>query len=116
VGAKLVTGDKIYCICNAPHEQIIREHAKQGGFPADSIAEVNAIIDPPLRKPKESRCEGSNGLKAAESITINRLFPPVLSPAPNMPPEIRRTTTRPLHLLDWEIQRDVGNGGRSTFV
>ena len=41
-----VTGDKIYCIYNAPNEQMIRDHAIQGGFPANSIAEVKAIIDP----------------------------------------------------------------------
>lgn len=41
-----VTADKIYCIYNAPNEQIIREHAQQGGFPANSIAEVKSIIDP----------------------------------------------------------------------
>jgi hypothetical protein len=41
-----VTGDKIYCIYNAANEQIVREHATQGGFPANSIAEVKAIIDP----------------------------------------------------------------------
>jgi len=41
-----VTGDKIYCIYNAANEQIVREHAKQGGFPANSVAEVKSIIDP----------------------------------------------------------------------
>jgi len=41
-----VTSDKIYCIYNASSEQIIRDHATQGGFPANSIAEVKAIIDP----------------------------------------------------------------------
>jgi hypothetical protein len=41
-----VTGDKIYCIYNAPNEQLVREHAKQGGFPANSVAEVQSIIDP----------------------------------------------------------------------
>ena len=41
-----VTGDKIYCIYNAPNEQIIREHASQGGFPANSISRVTSIIDP----------------------------------------------------------------------
>ena len=41
-----VTGDKIYCIYNAPNEQMIREHATQGGFPATSISEVKTIIDP----------------------------------------------------------------------
>ena len=41
-----VTGDKIYCIYIAPDEATVREHAQQGGFPANSIAEVKAIIDP----------------------------------------------------------------------
>jgi hypothetical protein len=41
-----VTGDKIYCVYIAPNENIIREHAMRGGFPADSIAEVKSVIDP----------------------------------------------------------------------
>lgn len=41
-----VTGDKIYCIYNAPNEEMVREHAKQGGFPANSVSEVTTIIDP----------------------------------------------------------------------
>ena len=41
-----VTGDKVYCIYIAPDEATIREHARLGGFPADSISEVSAIIDP----------------------------------------------------------------------
>jgi len=41
-----VTGDKIYCIYIAPNEAMIREHAKQGGFPANHIAEVKSIIGP----------------------------------------------------------------------
>lgn len=41
-----VTGDKIYCIYNAPSEDLIREHASRGGFPADSIAEVKSVISP----------------------------------------------------------------------
>jgi hypothetical protein len=41
-----VTQDKIYCIYNAPNEQIIREHARQGGFPANRISEVKSVIDP----------------------------------------------------------------------
>jgi hypothetical protein len=41
-----VTQDKIYCIYNAPNEQMIREHASQGGFPANRISEVRSIIDP----------------------------------------------------------------------
>lgn len=41
-----VTGDKIYCVYNAPSEDEIRQHAEKGGFPANSISEVKTIIDP----------------------------------------------------------------------
>jgi hypothetical protein len=41
-----VTDDKIYCIYNAPNEEMVLEHAKQGGFPANSINKVSAVIDP----------------------------------------------------------------------
>ncbi len=41
-----VTGDKIYCVYTAPNEAMVREHARQGGFPANSVAEVKNIIDP----------------------------------------------------------------------
>ena len=41
-----VTADKIYCIYRAPNESMIREHAKQGGFPANKISEVTSIIEP----------------------------------------------------------------------
>ncbi len=41
-----VTGDKIYCVYIAPNEEMVREHAKQGGFPANSVAEVATMIDP----------------------------------------------------------------------
>lgn len=41
-----VTGDKIYCVYIAPNEELVREHARQGGFPANSVAEVKTIIDP----------------------------------------------------------------------
>jgi len=41
-----VTGDKIYCIYNAESEAQIREHARRGGFPANSISRVTAVIDP----------------------------------------------------------------------
>ena len=41
-----VTDDKIYCVYVAPNAEMIREHARQGGFHADSIEEVRAIIDP----------------------------------------------------------------------
>ena len=41
-----VTDDKIYCIYIAPNEEMVREHARQGGFPANSVAQVRAVIDP----------------------------------------------------------------------
>ena len=41
-----VTGDKLYCVYLAPNEAAIREHAKRGGFPANRISAVRALIDP----------------------------------------------------------------------
>jgi Protein of unknown function (DUF4242) len=41
-----VTDNKIYCVYIAPDEATVREHAKQGGFPANSVARVATIIDP----------------------------------------------------------------------
>jgi hypothetical protein len=41
-----VTGDKIYCIYKAENEELIREHAKKGGFPANAITEVSSEISP----------------------------------------------------------------------
>jgi len=41
-----VTDDKIYCIYIAPNKEMVIEHAKQGGFPANSVAEVRTMIDP----------------------------------------------------------------------
>lgn len=43
-----VTGDKIYCVYTAPNAEMIREHAKRGGFPADSVEEVSSILDPSI--------------------------------------------------------------------
>lgn len=41
-----VTDDKIYCVYIAPNEELVREHAKQGGFPANVVAKVHTVIDP----------------------------------------------------------------------
>lgn len=41
-----VTADKIYCIYIAPNSEMVLEHAKQGGFPANSVAEVKTVISP----------------------------------------------------------------------
>lgn len=41
-----VTGDKIYCVYHAANEELVREHARLGGFPANSVARVMTVIDP----------------------------------------------------------------------
>ena len=41
-----VTGDKIYCVYIAPDEESVREHARQGGFPANRVSQIKSVIDP----------------------------------------------------------------------
>jgi cell division inhibitor SulA len=41
-----VTDDKIYCVYIAPNEEMVREHAQQGGFPANRISQIKQVIDP----------------------------------------------------------------------
>ena len=41
-----VTSDKIYCVYIAPNAEMVREHARQGGFPANRISEIKTVIDP----------------------------------------------------------------------
>jgi hypothetical protein len=41
-----VTGDKVYCVYIAPNAEMIHEHARQGGFPANRVSEVATVIDP----------------------------------------------------------------------
>lgn len=41
-----VTNDKVYCVYIAPNEAAVKEHAQKGGFPADSVSEVKAVINP----------------------------------------------------------------------
>ena len=41
-----LTDDKMYCIYNAANEELVREHARKGGFPANAISRVTGIIDP----------------------------------------------------------------------
>jgi hypothetical protein len=41
-----VTGDKLYCVYLAPGEEMVREHAKRGGFPANRVSAVRRMIDP----------------------------------------------------------------------
>ena len=41
-----VTGDKIYCVYIAPNEELVREHATRGGFPANVVSQIVTVIDP----------------------------------------------------------------------
>lgn len=41
-----VTDDRIYCVYSAPNEEMVRQHAQQGGFPANRISEIKTVIDP----------------------------------------------------------------------
>ena len=41
-----VTDDKVYCVYIAPNAELVREHARQGGFPANSVSEIRSTIDP----------------------------------------------------------------------
>lgn len=41
-----VTDDKVYCVYIAPNEELVREHARLGGFPADRVSQVRTMIDP----------------------------------------------------------------------
>ena len=50
-----VTADKIYCIYIAPNEEVVREHAQRGGFPATRISEVRRMIDPTTAETSQAR-------------------------------------------------------------
>ena len=47
-----VTDDKIYCVYIAPNADLIRRHAQEGGFPANSISEIRTVIDPTTAESK----------------------------------------------------------------
>jgi hypothetical protein len=49
-----VTDDKIYCIYVAPDADAVREHARMGGCPANSVARVHAVIDPTTAEPLDA--------------------------------------------------------------
>ncbi|HEV2884271.1 MAG TPA: DUF4242 domain-containing protein [Pyrinomonadaceae bacterium] len=56
-----VTGDKVYCVYIAPNEELIREHAKQGGFPANRISEIKTTIDPTTAEDKAAQQQSASG-------------------------------------------------------
>lgn len=41
-----ITDNKLYCVYIAPDEAAVREHARQGGFPANSVAQIRQMVDP----------------------------------------------------------------------
>ena len=47
-----VTDDKVYCVYIAPSAELIQQHAKQGGFPADRVSQVRETIDPTTAEPR----------------------------------------------------------------
>jgi len=51
-----VADDKIYCVYVAPNEEAVREHARQGGFPANRVSRVTSIIDPTAAERGEAAC------------------------------------------------------------
>ena len=53
-----VTGDKVYCVYIAPNEDMVREHARQGGFPANRVSEIKTIIDPTTSEEKARSAGG----------------------------------------------------------
>ena len=50
-----VTDDKIYCVYMAENKDLVKEHAKKAGFPADKISEVSAVMDPTFEGPEKFR-------------------------------------------------------------
>jgi len=48
-----VTENKVYCVYIAPNEEMVREHAQQGGFPANRISEIRSMIDPTTAEAKQ---------------------------------------------------------------
>jgi Protein of unknown function (DUF4242) len=53
-----VTGDKVYCVYIAPSEELVREHASQGGFPANKISVITSTIDPTTAETERSAGDG----------------------------------------------------------
>lgn len=53
-----VTNDKVYCVYIAPNEEAVRQHAQQGGFPANRISEIKTMIDPTTAETRRSSVAG----------------------------------------------------------
>ena len=60
-----VTGERIYCVYLAPNAEMIREHARRGGFPADKVSRVFEVIDPTTAEGRPNKRETAVGNAAA---------------------------------------------------
>ena len=56
-----VTGDKIYCVYIAPNAELVKQHAEQGGFPANRISEIERVLTRPPPKRDCPHCHRSKG-------------------------------------------------------
>jgi hypothetical protein len=54
-----VTEDKITCVYIAPNAELVREHARLGGFPADRVLEVATVIDPTTSETRDMSAAGA---------------------------------------------------------
>ncbi len=61
-----VTDDKVYCVYIAPNEEMVREHARQGEFPANRVSEVKTIIDPTTAEEQRVIHTVNSNLRAAQ--------------------------------------------------
>jgi len=100
-----VTNDKVYCIYIAPNEALIREHAAQGGFPANRISEVKTIIDP--TKAETKTC--SPTARAASVLTLLGSVNPIR--ASSVASENRARTGVPAD-RSWSVGWRRGDGRR----
>ncbi len=75
-----VTTDKIYCVYIAPNEEMVREHAMQGGFPANSVSQISAIIDPATAEQFINFCGNTFCYQQTAIDKINNYINPVGNP------------------------------------
>ena len=70
-----MTQDKIYCIYIAPNEKMVREHASQGGFPANKISEIKTMIDPRRRNNRRQPSYGFPAIPCTSNRASNSSLP-----------------------------------------
>ena len=75
-----VTDDKIYCVYIAPDEATVREHATKGGFPANKVSRIRAMIDPTTSDRRASLLRLLQQIKLSASFDVGRSVSPVGKP------------------------------------